>query len=173
MIINGPALLEHAPIYRMLDKKVRHQETNLSYGLTELGYDVRIRETVIFYPGRWYNLWRPTTVVIPSDPAHLPRVSRNSRFALASTLEMFRVPATMMAMVRDKSSWARNALSLFNTTINPGQRGFITLELAFHGNEPIEIPAGTPIAQIHFQKVGTPAHYEGRFQDQPPQPVAP
>lgn len=60
-----------------------------------------------------------------------------------------------------------------NTVIEPGWRGFLTIELAHHGGEVLRIEAGTPIAQILFHRLESPTirPYSGKYQDQPDRPV--
>lgn len=146
MISNGRALLHAAPIDDMLDRKVR--EHGVSYGLTEAGYDVRIKQEVWLGP--------------------------QERFALASTVERFSMPTTLVGVVHDKSTWARRGLSVFNTVIEPGWRGWLTLELVYHGTDQLHIPAGAGIAQVLFHTLEWPASYgDGKYQDQDDRPVGP
>lgn len=144
MIVNGTALLRLKPLEPMLDSKLR--EHGLSYGLSEAGYDVRIKQEVTLSP--------------------------ENRFALASTVERFTMPDCLVGIVHDKSTWARQGLSVFNTVIEPDWHGYLTLELVYHGNETLVIPAGAGIAQILFHSIATAASYgNGKYQDQPDMPV--
>jgi dCTP deaminase len=56
-----------------------------------------------------------------------------------------------------------------NTVIEPGWRGFLTLELSNNLNEDLEILTGDPIAQILFELLDRPTDqpYTGKYQDQP------
>jgi dCTP deaminase len=83
------------------------------------------------------------------------------------------MPAQVCGIVHDKSSWARRGLAVQNTVIEPGWRGFLTLELTNHGDEVLEIEAGSPIAQILFHWIDHPPEnlYSGKYQDQRPGPV--
>jgi dCTP deaminase len=47
-------------------------------------------------------------------------------------------------------------LTVQNTVIEPGWRGYLTLELTNHGPNRLEIPAGSPIAQIIFEMLDEP-----------------
>lgn len=125
----------------------RTVENGMSYGLSHAGYDVRIAQSI-----------------------HLEK----GRFELASTIERFRMPNSILGMVHDKSSWARQGLSLFNTVIEPGWHGFLTLELVYHGVMPLFIKAGSPIAQIVFMRLTEPTEkpYEGKYQNQQSGPQA-
>lgn len=119
-----------------------------TFGLGPAGYDVRIAETLWLWP-----LWG----------------------RLASTIERFDMPDDVIAEVKDKSSWARKFVTVQNTVIEPGWRGYLTLELTRHLPWPIRIKAGTPIAQIVFKRLEEPTDqpYRGKYQDQKagPQPA--
>ena len=81
------------------------------------------------------------------------------------------MPSNLLGRVCDKSSWARKGLSVFNTVIEPGWCGFLTIELVYHGNTELIIPAGAPIAQVLFEQVNNPATYTGRYQNQADEPT--
>ena len=144
MIINGLALVFQAPIKNMLREKVAHN--GVTHGLTECGYDIRIKQDVY--------------------------LSSSYKFILASSIEEFQMPNHLMAVVHDKSSWARRGLSVFNSCIEPGWNGFLTLELVYHGNDDLFIPAGSGIAQVIFHDILEPASYKGRYNNQPDRPVS-
>jgi dCTP deaminase len=112
-----------------------------TYGISPAGYDVRLAQAAFV-----------------SD----------ERFSLASTMEHFVMPRDVLAQVCDKSTWARQGLVVQNTIIEPGWRGFLTLELTFHGWGEIILKAGTPIAQVVFMQLDKPtdAPYDGKYQDQ-------
>jgi dCTP deaminase len=98
-------------------------------------------------------------------------VSGDGNFALASTIEEFQMPTDMVGVVHDKSTWARKGLSVFNTVIEPGWKGFLTLELVYHGRDILAIPAGSGIAQVLFHNTAFTASYDGKYQNQADQPV--
>lgn len=153
MICNGKTLLHYAPIKDMLDHKVRGGVT--SHGLSEAGYDVRLKQDIVFTSAgvEVDGIWSPST------------------FALASTVEEFQMPENMCAVVHDKSSWARRGLSVFNTVVENGWAGFLTLELVYHGRDRLHIPAGSGIAQLLFHYTQSNAKYDGKYQNQPDRPV--
>ena len=88
--------------------------------------------------------------------------------ALAHTTEDLRMPTFIDAQVTDKSSYARVFCSAFNTYVDPGFRGNLTLELVNHGREPMVIKAGDPIVQLLFTLLdrATDRPYKGKYQDQ-------
>lgn len=159
MVINGKSLLCLTPIKDMSTKK--NQDNGVSWGLTECGYDIRIKQKVeflcdnagnrkVFVDGKFYDA---------------------GRFALASAIEEFQMPFTLMGVVHDKSTWARQGLSVFNTIIEPGWEGFLTLELDYKRYGSLCIPAGSGIAQVIFHQIKESAEYTGKYQNQADRPV--
>lgn len=159
MIINGYSLLHYTPIVDMLDCKER--AFGVSYGLAEAGYDIRIKQRLEFVPTAMQSMR------FSIDGGDL----QNGRFAIASTVDEFKMPPTLVGVVHDKSTWARCGISVFNTVIEPGWCGFLTLEIVYHGSEPLVIPAGAGIAQVLFSSVYNNANYSGKYQHQEDRPV--
>ena len=127
-------------------RAIKIRENGVSYGLSEAGYDIRIKQSVTLHPFR--------------------------RFVLASSIERFEMPDNLVGVVHDKSTWARRKVSVFNTVIEPDWRGFLTLEIVYHGWKPLRIPAGAGIAQVIFHELSDTASYgDGKYQDQPDAPV--
>jgi dCTP deaminase len=185
MVVNGDPLLMLSPIKDMESGKCR--QYGVSHGLAEVGYDIRIKQEVLFIPGRVYAftgaeyknaeqlesiefqrvLTSPEIFVFDGDQAE----HHYGNFTLASAIEEFVMPPNLVGIVHDKSTWARQGLSVFNTVIEPGWRGFLTLELAFRGQEPVHIPAGAGIAQVLFHETSVASIYDGKYQDQADFPV--
>lgn len=165
MIINGTSLLDAAPIKDMADGKMVGPG-GTSFGLGEAGYDIRIKQEIWFYTedGQKY-------VDVGDGETHC--VTTDGRFALASAIEEFEMPDDLVGIVHDKSTWARRGLSVFNTVVEPGWKGFLTLELVYHGEGDLVIPAGSGIAQVVFHRTSQPAHYSGKYANQPDYPVGP
>jgi dCTP deaminase len=160
MIINGRHLIEAAPIKGMITEKRR--EFGVSYGLSEAGYDIRIKQDIHFYKSEDGD---PPEVAVDG-------VFVEGKFTLASAIEEFRMPSDLVGVVHDKSTWARQGLSVLNTIIEPSWRGFLTLELVYHGREGLHIPAGAGIAQVVFHQTSCNAYYDGKYQNQADNPVA-
>ena len=156
-VINGKTLLRKAPI--LLMKHVKVQEHGVSYGLGEAGYDIRIKQEIKF---------RPLTL---GPQIEVDGEIEFGRFCIASAMEEFQMPADLVGIVHDKSTWARQGLSVFNTVIEPGFKGGLTLELVFHGNKELTIPAGAGIAQVIFNSLAHDACYEGKYNGQSTDPT--
>lgn len=163
MVVNGNSLYRSSQLLDVPDHKV--SEHGVSYGLGEAGYDIRIKQDITFY--RLFGLI-PMVKIVDGK-----QVSRHfGKFALASAIEKFNMSPSCVAIVHDKSTWARRALSVFNTVIEPGWKGYLTLELVYHGRKKLHIPAGAGIAQVLFHLVQEPANYNGKYQNQENKPVA-
>lgn len=143
MIVNGDSLLIAGPLRPLMDGK--YTSHGVSFGLGEAGYDIRIKQAVTLHAF--------------------------SRFRLASAIEQFCMPEDFVAVVHDKSSWARRGLTVCNTVIEPGWNGYLTLELVYHRWWPLHIPAGAGIAQVLFHQLTDKARYRGKYQNQPDRPV--
>ncbi|QEM41142.1 dCTP deaminase [Pseudomonas phage Zuri] len=161
MVINGLELVVKAPIQNM--SATKNADHGTSWGLSEAGYDIRIKQTVSF---------RKFLGLFPQVKVGWAGKWKFGRFALASAEELFQMPNDVLGIVHDKSTWARRTLSVFNTVIEPGWKGYLTLELVFHGSKPVHIPAGSGIAQVIFHGLSNRASYNGKYQNQEDRPVA-
>lgn len=126
----------------------RTVEKGMTFGLSGAGYDIRTQSETMLFPGS---------------------------FALVCSMEHFAMPNDLVGRVHDKSTLARKGLCVQNTIIEPGWRGYLTLELTIHSHQVIPIWPGMPIAQIVFETLDEPTEqpYSGKYQDQPPVPVGP
>jgi len=146
MILSGQTIREFEGMLYPFEERTVHSETGMSFGLSCSGYDIRIAQDVFL-------------------PSH--------GFVLASSIERFDMPLDVVGEVKDKSSLARRGISVFNTVIEPGWRGYLTLEIANHSGEVQQLLAGQPIAQVLFRFTDKPVErpYMGKYQDQPNKPV--
>jgi dCTP deaminase len=144
-VLGGNSIVKAGAINPPMERTIQN---GLTFGAGCAGYDIRIDQTMNLEP---------------------------REFKLASSIEYFDMPHDVCGMVCDKSSHARRGLSAFNTIIEPGWRGYLTLELVNLGNDLIKLSHGDPIAQVIFHSLDQPTNqpYTGKYQDQPrgPQPV--
>jgi dCTP deaminase len=169
MIINGQTLADMRVISPMVQQKI--YDSGVSFGLGEAGYDICIKQEVYFSRDLFLRMSATVRDFQEEDLTYSVRRERG-RFALASSVEHFTMPDNLVAIVHDKSSWARRGLSVFNTVIEPGWKGFLTLELVYNGSKDLYIPAGAGIAQIVFHTTSDHRSYKGRYQNQANKPVA-
>lgn len=146
MILSGDSIREAGIIHPYMERTVHN---GMSFGVSHCGYDVRIDLPGQFQENGWFL--------------------GAGKFLLAATLEQFEMPNDVVGVVHDKSTWARRGLSVFNTVIEPGWCGYLTLELVCHRvhSEAILVQQGDPIAQVVFHRIDRPvAGYSGKYQNQ-------
>jgi dCTP deaminase len=99
------------------------------------------------------------------------RISLHDKFVihpgqliLGATLEYISLPRTLAASVEGRSSWGRLGLVIATaSTIGPGFKGCITLELVNAGEVPLVLYPGIRIAQIVFHRIEGSAEYKGKY----------
>lgn len=121
--------------------------------------------------GRSYGLSACTYDCRISHNLTIPR----GKSALAATIERFDFPPEICGSVLDKSSWARVFVSAFNTHLDPGWNGWLTVELTNLSDRTVFFETGDPLVQIKFEWLdrATDLPYRGKYNDQgqDPQPV--
>lgn len=139
---------------RMIDPFVEAQKRGgvISYGLSSYGYDVRVAdEFLVFTP-------QPTLSMV--DPKHFDAslmtrctgdcVIPPNSFALAKTVERFKIPRDIMCIVTGKSTYARAGIIVNVTPLEPEWEGVVTLEISNTSTLPAKIYANEGIAQVIF-----------------------
>lgn len=156
-----------------VDKQVK-AEGVISYGLSSFGYDMRIAdEFQIFTPstGR-------LTVVDPKrhDPQSMTQfrgdvcVIPPNSFALARSVEYFRMPRNVLGICLGKSTYARVGCITNFTPFEPGWDGYVTIEISNTTPLPMKVYANEGIAQVLFFEGAPPdvsyADRKGKYQGQ-------
>jgi dCTP deaminase len=144
----------------------------LSYGLSSYGYDVRLGNE--FASWTYHGLLDPAQDNSSKLARHWVRdddafVLDAGGFILAHTLETLDIPSNVVAIVHDKSTYARLGIAVQNTVLEPGWRGQVTLEITNHAPLPVKLYPGRGIAQILFyaaEKCESDYGDKGRYQDQ-------
>ncbi len=131
--------------------------------------DVRLGNQFIIFRMHTFGVFEP----FKKSPAELRNMQerRIVRFgdkfvlhprmlALACTLEYISLPSKIACQVEGRSSWARLGLQVATaTSVQPGFKGVLTLELSNLGTIPLELYPGVRIAQLLFNEVSTPVRY--------------
>jgi dCTP deaminase len=132
--------------------KVRDGQKLVSYGTSSYGYDVRCaREFKIFT-----NI--NSTIVDPKsfDPNSFVDVEADvciippNSFALARTIEYFRIPRKVLTICLGKSTYARCGIIVNVTPLEPEWEGHVTLEFSNTTPLPAKIYANEGVAQMLF-----------------------
>lgn len=142
--------LNHDMIKPFSEKQMR--KGTVSYGLSSYGYDIRVADEFMIFTN--VN----TTVVDPKnfDKKSLVEVKAPSilippnSFALARTVEYFKIPRTILTVCLGKSTYARCGIIVNVTPFEPEWEGFATLEISNTTPLPAKIYANEGIAQIIF-----------------------
>lgn len=124
----------------------------VSYGTSSYGYDVRCaREFKIFTNINSAivdpkNFDDSSFVDIESDVCIIPPNS----FALARTVEYFKIPRNVLTICLGKSTYARCGIIVNVTPLEPEWEGHVTLEFSNTTNLPAKIYANEGVAQMLF-----------------------
>jgi dCTP deaminase len=142
--------LEHGMIEPFSEKQVR--EGVISYGLSSYGYDVRIADEFKIFTNINHMVVDPkdfdprSFVDFRGEQCIIPPNS----FALARTVERFRVPRDVIVVCLGKSTYARCGIIVNVTPLEPEWEGIVTLEVSNTTPLPARIYAGEGIAQMLF-----------------------
>ena len=146
---------EHAMIEPFEAGQVRYSEAGeklVSYGTSSYGYDVRCSpefkvftnvHSVVVDPK---NFDEKSFIDIHSDVCIIPPNS----FALARTVEYFKIPRDVLTICLGKSTYARCGIIVNVTPLEPEWEGHVTLEFSNTTNLPAKIYAGEGVAQMLF-----------------------
>ncbi|MEM6750818.1 MAG: dCTP deaminase [Planctomycetota bacterium] len=154
----------------------------ISYGVSSYGYDCRV--------GTHFKVFTPTSptgglavvdpkrfddqsfVTVDTDAVGVDHiVIPPNSFALAETVERFRIPRDVLAICVGKSTYARCGIIVNVTPLEPEWRGRVTLEISNTTPLPAKIYANEGIAQLVFLKADrvcgvSYADKQGKYQDQ-------
>jgi dCTP deaminase len=162
---------EHGMIEPFSERQVR--EGVVSYGVSSYGYDVRIADDFKIFT----NI--NSTVIDPKNfdsrsfvdfVGGVCVIPPNS-FALARTVEYFRIPRDVLVVCLGKSTYARCGIIVNVTPLEPEWEGIVTLEVSNTTPLPAKIYANEGIAQMLFFQSDEPcevsyADKKGKYQKQ-------
>jgi dCTP deaminase len=145
----------------------------ISYGVSSYGYDIRVADEFKVFT----NVFGATV-----DPKHFDTKSMvdfkadvcvipPNSFALARTVEYFRIPREVLTICLGKSTYARCGIIVNVTPFEPEWEGFVTLEISNTTPLPARIYANEGIAQVLFFEADEPcrvsyADKKGKYQNQ-------
>ena len=128
------------------------REGVISYGLSSYGYDLRVADefkiftnvnTTVVDPK---NFDERSFVTVRSDVCIVPPNS----FALARSVEYFKIPREILTICVGKSTYARCGIIVNVTPFEPEWEGFVTLEISNTTPLPAKIYANEGLCQILF-----------------------
>ena len=143
---------EHAMIEPFEDRQVR--KGVISYGVSSYGYDMRVAREFRIFTNVLNSIVDPkefdpkSFVEFEGDVCIVPPNS----FALARSVEYFRIPRNVLTVTVGKSTYARCGIITNVTPFEPEWEGFVTLEISNTTPLPAKIYANEGIAQVLFFK---------------------
>ena len=162
---------EHGMIEPFVDEQIRAGV--VSYGLSSYGYDIRVADEFKVFT----NI--NTTVIDPKnfDPRSFVDIKADvcivppNSFALARTIEYFRIPRDVLTICLGKSTYARCGIIVNVTPFEPEWEGYVTLEISNTTPLPAKIYANEGLAQVLFFQSDEPcersyADKKGKYQGQ-------
>ena len=147
---------EHKMIEPFHDHLVRAHDGDkvISYGLSSYGYDLRVSNKFKVFTDVYNSLVDPKDfkkeafVDMEIDRCIIPPNS----FALAVSVEYFRIPEDVLTICIGKSTYARCGIIVNVTPFEPGWEGYVTLEISNTTPLPAVIYANEGLAQVIFLK---------------------
>ena len=142
--------LEHDMINPFTEKQVRAGV--VSFGLSSYGYDLRVADEFKIFTNVNNALVDPkrfdekSFVTIQTDICIVPPNS----FALARSVEYFKIPRSVLTICVGKSTYARCGIIVNVTPFEPEWEGFVTLEISNTTPLPARIYANEGLCQIIF-----------------------
>jgi dCTP deaminase len=141
---------EQGMINPFSEKQVR--ESVISFGLSSYGYDLRVADEFKIFTNVNCTVVDPKNfdersfVTVRSDVCIVPPNS----FALARSVEYFKIPRTVLTICVGKSTYARCGIIVNVTPFEPEWEGFVTLEISNTTPLPAKIYANEGLCQIIF-----------------------
>jgi dCTP deaminase len=141
---------EHGMIEPFEPAQVR--EGTISYGVSSYGYDIRVAPDFKVFTNVHNVVVDPKAfddrsfVDVEADECLIPPNS----FALARTVEYFRIPRDVLVICLGKSTYARCGIIVNVTPLEPTWEGHLTLEISNTTPLPAKIYANEGIAQLLF-----------------------
>ena len=141
---------EHNMIEPFADKQVRSGA--ISFGVSSYGYDMRVAPEFRIFTNALSAVVDPkhfdsrSFVEFTGDVCIVPPNS----FALARSVEYFRIPRNVLTLCVGKSTYARCGIITNVTPFEPEWEGFVTLEISNTTPLPAKIYANEGIAQVLF-----------------------
>lgn len=160
-ILSDKTIIELTQKYKMIApfeaQQVRKSNTNkkiISYGLSSYGYDARVANEFKIFT----NV--DSAVVDPKNFSNNSFVNRSldictippNSFALARTVEYFRVPKNVLVICVGKSTYARCGIIVNVTPLEPEWEGYVTLEFSNTTPLPAKVYANEGACQFLFLK---------------------
>ena len=163
--------LEEGMISPFNEKQVR--EGVISYGVSSYGYDLRVADEFKIFTNVNSTIVDPkhfderSFVTIQAESCLVPPNS----FALARSVEYFKIPRDVLTICVGKSTYARCGIIVNVTPFEPEWEGFVTLEISNTTPLPAKVYSNEGLCQILFFQSDEPCEVsykdkQGKYQGQ-------
>lgn len=149
--------IEHGMIDPFVEQQVRYNAEGkkvISFGLSSYGYDLRVSNEFMVFTNVYNTIVDPkdfnenSFVYLETEECIIPPNS----FALARSVEYFRIPRDVLTVCLGKSTYARCGIIVNVTPFEPEWEGHVTLEISNTTPLPAKIYAYEGLAQVLFYK---------------------
>jgi dCTP deaminase len=145
---------EQAVKHKMIEPFEANQVRSgvISYGVSSYGYDIRVANEFKIFTNIHSAIVDPKNFDEKSmiDFKGSECIIPPNSFALARTIEYFRIPRSVLTICLGKSTYARCGIIVNVTPFEPEWEGYVTLEISNTTPLPAKIYANEGIAQVLF-----------------------
>ncbi len=142
--------INNGMIEPFVDKQIK--DSSISYGLSSYGYDIRVSDEFKIFTNINNSIVDPkkfdsnSFVDFKGDVCVVPANS----FALARSIEYFRIPRNVLTICLGKSTYARCGIIVNVTPFEPEWEGYVTLEISNTTPLPAKIYSNEGLCQVLF-----------------------
>lgn len=178
-ILSDFLIKERVKKEQMISPFVEHKNSKsiISYGLSSYGYDARVDCQFKVFTDVHSSIIDPKNfsednfVDIDSSKKNNILIIPPNGFALANTIEYFKIPRDLLVICVGKSTYARCGIIINVTPLEPEWTGQVTIEISNTTPLPVKIYAGEGICQFLFFKANKSCQNsyldsKGKYMDQ-------
>lgn len=156
MILSDKEIKEYVKKFKMIKpfKTSQIRKGVISYGLSSYGYDFRITDEFKIFTNIGNTIVDPKNFDSNSFVNYKGKeciIPPNS-FALARSVEYFRLPKDVLGMCLGKSTYARCGIVVNVTPLEPEWEGYVTVEISNTTPLPVKVYANEGISQVIFMR---------------------
>ena len=149
------------------------KKSNISYGLSSYGYDIRICNEFKIFKGTTQDIIDPKNIkpgLYQDFKGDFCIIPANS-FVLARSFEYFKMPSNVLALCTGKSTYARIGVIVNVTPLEPSWEGYLTIAISNTSPSNAKVYANEGLAQVVFFESSeqcdiTYADRKGKYQAQ-------
>ena len=170
MLLNDRQIKELVEKEEMISPFMGYKkEGKLSYGLDPFGYTLRLSNEFAYFKDNINQPLNPLSNDIHKTIEYITTdtyLLKPGEVVLGRSIEYIKMTEDVTGFAYTKSTYARLGVFANITTIDSSWEGFLTIEIANLGRNPVYIIANKGIAQLHFIKgEEADSRYNGKYQN--------